>query len=269
MEGQIKDLLKELGIHQPFASALKELEGEEEELTGDALLQHFRAEIPRYRALTRRLFDLPRGTRVTIRPYDGPIIAYIDYRGHFHTIVKVNTSRSRTRRSLASLIPHETFPGHALHYTLREANLAGNPLANFFLYHTPEATVVEGLGMWAPSLVSPAPQSLRDQALALINQWRNAIRDNAHLLYQDQGKTEAEITEYLQDVGHYDDPSVPGFFAFIGAPFFDVYAFSYSYGQALITTLHQNAIRTGRERQFLDFLYRHHTTPNMLRRRFS
>src|SRR5205807_1409211 len=107
MEEQVNDLLKELGLSPASPSTIKELEGGEK-LTGDALLQYFRAEIPRYRALTRHLFDLPKGTRVTPRLYDKNLIAYIDYRGRFHTIVWISRSGSRTRRSLASLIPHET-----------------------------------------------------------------------------------------------------------------------------------------------------------------
>jgi hypothetical protein len=266
MKKILEGLLWELGYHQSFREALVRLE-DSETLTGDALLSYFESEIPRYRELSRMVFQIPEGERVTIETYSGPIPAYILYKGNLHTVVQLNPG-TRTKRSLKALIPHETYPGHHLHYASREVAMAGHPLTNHFLYSTPEATVVEGLGTWAPSLIASQTLDLREEALVLVDRWNTAIRNNAMLLFWDQGKSRHEVGDYLQDVGYFSEQQVERFFTFITAQFFDVYSFSYSYGKALVESLHKNAKENGREREFLDFLYKNHTTPNMLRRRF-
>lgn len=267
-EDKVKTLLSDFGFKEELYSSIhKFFRGEL--VIGNELVKLFSQKIPHYRGLTKKLFKLPKGETVEVKRYSGDITAYVNYKGNFHTVVKLNTRVKKSKWAIEHLVAHETYPGHHTHYSLREEASQQSPLANFFLFYTPEGTIVEGLSEWAYKFISDDNKTLRNEIFEAINDWRTDVENNAALLYYNQNKSRKVVEKYLLEAGCYSKEEIRNFFTFITAKFFDVYCFTYKYGYELIKSLYEKSVKNGTEDKFLNFLYKKQITPNLLKKQFT
>jgi len=153
---------------------------------------------------------------------------------------------------------------------MRAEHLKEHPLANCFVFCTPESIPMEGLGEYASDLIAPfLPPAERNHEDELLNdaisQWRSAVAHNATLLYFERNKQRDPAEKYLSEVGLYDERECRGFFGFRDSIFDTTYTLSYYYGYQLIKDSYKQAKARGKEKDFLLFAYQNQLTPQMVR----
>lgn len=222
-------------------------------------LKVFTQSISDLRQKTKKFLDLPQKDEIKIEIYDEKTVAYVVYHGNYKSTVKVNPKIPRSKEAIEKLAMHEFFPGHIANYELREKFSKDNPLANSFVFNTPYASIVEGIGEFAPELLS-----LNNYQTAYSN-LRPCVSNNATLMYF-SGTTKQKVADYLKTNAFYTDPEIKQFFNFRTVnKFFAVYSLSYYYGYLLVKENYEKAKKAGREVEFLKFLYQNQISPLALR----
>jgi hypothetical protein len=220
--------------------------------------------VARFRTRAATLFGLPEGEdlRVSI-VRDQPWSGYNWYDGGRRSRVDVNTDLPVRVPDLIGTIIHETYPGHHLEHAWKEADLVdgeGRLEASILLINTPECLISEGLADLARTFALPDedafdllvetferaglaiaadPGVARDAAervvaLAPARRALSAVRGNAAILRHADGRSHAEVRDYLLSVGRMPEVAVEKRLEFIEHPLWRTYVFAYAEGEALL-----------------------------------
>lgn len=234
------------------------------EVPVDRLLEVVRWLVERFRARAARDFGLPDGEELRVSLVRGqPWSAYNWFDGGRRSRVDVNTDLPAVASSLALTVAHETYPGHHLEQSWKEADLVdgrGHLEASILLINTPESAISEGLAELGTMFASPPheradllvelferagmavagdPLAARDVAerAVAIGDHRDAlgaIRGTAALMRHADGRSREEVLAYLREVGRFAPDRAEQRLEFIDHPLWRTYVFAYHEGETLL-----------------------------------
>jgi hypothetical protein len=220
--------------------------------------------VERFRERARRMLGLPDGESLRVSIVrDQPWIAYNWYEGGRRSRIDINVDLPVTAPDLVVTIAHETYPGHHLELSWKEADLVdhGHRLeSSMVLTNTPEGPVSEGLARYGTRLASPleeradllvelfekadlavganrtAAREIAERAVALVGP-RNildAAVDEAALRRHADGRSHKDVLTYLRKVGRFAEDVAAKRLEFIEDPLSRLYVFAYEEGEQLI-----------------------------------
>jgi hypothetical protein len=234
------------------------------EVPGDRLPGVVQWLVERFRERASQLFGLPAGEDLRVSFVTGqPWSAYNWFDGGRRSRVDVNTDLPQRAPGLPHVIAHETYPGHHLEQSWKEADLvdgAGRLEASILLINTPECLISEGLadlgGRFAvppeeevgllvelldraglPRAADPAAARETAERAVAMRPHRDvlaAVRGNAAILRHADGRSHEEVLVYLRDVGRYAPTVAAKRLEFIEHPLWRTYVFVYAEGEALL-----------------------------------
>ncbi len=179
------------------------------------------------------LFGLPAGEDLRVSLVTGqPWSAYNWFHGGGRSQVDLNTDLPMHAGDALGTVAHETYPGHHLEHAWKESDLVnrlGRLEASILLINTPECLISEGLANLGRRFVGHAseqadllvelyeraglpvasdPVAAREAAELEIELGRArralaAVRGNAAILLHADGRSRADVLEYLEAVGRY------------------------------------------------------------------
>ena len=220
--------------------------------------------VERFRRAADVHFGLPGGEDLRVSMVRSqPWSAYNWYDGGRRSRIDINTDLPVLATDLVRLVAHESYPGHHLEHSWKEADLVdrqGRLESSILLINTPECLISEGLsdlgvrfavepGAEADLLlelfergrlpVAMDPMAARDTADLAVALGRAravlaAIRGNAAILRHADGRPHDEVLAYLVDVGRYAPDVAAKRLEFIEHPLWRTYVFVYAEGQALL-----------------------------------
>jgi hypothetical protein len=220
--------------------------------------------VDRFRASAERDFGLPTGERLGIslvrdRPWSG----YNWYDGGLRSRIELNIDLPIRAPDLVRTVAHETYPGHHLEHVWKEAGLVqerGWLEFAVLVINSPECLISEGLANLARRFAVPPeaeaglleelfgraqvpiasdPPSARrvaEEAAAMrpARTRLGAIGANAAILRHVEGRSRAEVVDYLVTVGRQPRERAEQRLDFIEHPLWRTYVFVYSEGEALL-----------------------------------
>lgn len=217
-----------------------------------------------FRARAGALFGLPEGEGCRISMVrDRPWAAYNWYEGGRRSRVEVNLDLPVRAADLVRTVAHETYPGHHLEAATKEARLVdgeGRAELTLLSINTPECLVREGLADLADRFAVPAndevdllaelfalaglpiaadPAGTRAAAEIQTRVGRarrvlGGIGGNAALLRHLDGRSRAEVVDYLVTVGRRTPAEAGKLLDFIDHPLWRAYVFVYREGEDLL-----------------------------------
>ena len=220
--------------------------------------------VERYRARAAADFGLPDGEGVRVGYVrDQPWAAYNWYDGGRRSRIDINTDLPARASSLPLTVAHETYPGHHLEGSWKEADLvdrAGRLEASILLLNTPGSPISEGLADVGTSFASPVGEradllvelferagmpvaadpatarEIAERAVALSGprETIGAVRGNAAMRRHADDVSHDEVLAYLQEVGRHSPEAAAKRLEFIEHPLWRTYPFVYADGAALI-----------------------------------
>ena len=254
--------------------------------------------VARFRTRAASTFGLPDGEGVRIhlvtkRPWTG----YNWYDGGRQSRFDLNTDLPTTPAELIHVAAHETYPGHHLEHSSKEARLVDDLRrleASVLLINTPECLISEGLADLGHELASPradegdllvelyeraglaiaadaaAARGAAETTVALIRPRRRLTesRVNAALMRHVDGATHDEVLAWLERVGRYAPVVAAKRLEFIEHPLWRTYVFAYHEGEGLIRRWLDAAPETDRTARF-GRLLSEQLTPTALQRELS
>lgn len=186
------------------------------------LLDATRASAERFRAITRRDFDLPDDEGIEWQAvHDRPWGAFAQFRGSGRTRVELNLDLPTEVSAVAFLAAHEGYPGHHADHVVKEVTLireAGLGEATLRTMNTPEAVLAEGLADIGREVVMSDREFAVElgrigRAVGIDGDWETAMRmrvavnelqlamGNAAIMLHHHGRPDAEVRAYLTEVG--------------------------------------------------------------------
>ena len=254
--------------------------------------------VARFRTRAASTFGLPDGEGVRIhlvtkRPWTG----YNWYDGGRQSRFDLNTDLPTTPAELIHVAAHETYPGHHLEHSSKEARLVDDLRrleASVLLINTPECLISEGLADLGHELASPraaeadllvelyeraglamaadaaAARAAAETTVALIGPRRRLTKSrvNAALMRHVDGATHDEVLAWLEGVGRYAPVVAAKRLEFIEHPLWRTYVFAYHEGEGLIRRWLDAAPETDRTARF-GRLLSEQLTPTALQRELS
>ena len=226
------------------------------------------------------LFGVPPGEELRVSYVrNQPWTAYNWYDGGLRSRVDVNLDLPLPAARLVHTIAHETFPGHHLEHSSKEAELVERRHrleASLQLINTPECLISEGLADIGRSFVAPLdhtpdllvelfdraglpvaadPAAARDAAerSAAMTGPRRRLEEsrvNASLLRHADRASHDDVLRYLVEVGRYAPDVAAKRLEFIEHPLWRTYVFVYHEGEALLGRWLDAAGIDGRVKQF-------------------
>jgi hypothetical protein len=220
--------------------------------------------VERCRARAGSLFGLPDGEDLRVSLVTGqPWTGYNWFDGGRRSRVDFNTDLPLHVADLISTVTHETYPGHHLEHSWKEADLVdrlGRLESSVLLINTPECLISEGLADLGSRFVVPpdehagllvelyeragldiaadprAARAAADRTVALAGPRRSlaAVRGNAAILRHADGRSHDEVLAYLEAVGRYAPATAAKRLEFIEHPLWRTYVFVYAEGEALL-----------------------------------
>ncbi|HET7028171.1 MAG TPA: hypothetical protein VFI28_10820 [Candidatus Limnocylindrales bacterium] len=220
--------------------------------------------VERDRVRAASLFGLPAGESfraafVRDRPWSG----YNWYEGGRRSRFDLNLDLPIRAPSLVQVVAHETYPGHHLEHAWKEADLVdtlGRLEASILLINTPECLISEGLadlgvrfavprGEEAELLAelfdragiaagqpAPAVRSLAERVVRIrpARERLDEVAINAALLRHADGRSHAEVLDYLVRVGRIEPTRAAKRLEFVEHPLWRSYVFVYAEGRELL-----------------------------------
>ena len=254
--------------------------------------------VARFRTRAASTFGLPDGEGVRIhlvtkRPWTG----YNWYDGGRQSRFDLNTDLPTTPAELIHVAAHETYPGHHLEHSSKEARLVDDLRrleASVLLINTPECLISEGLADLGHELASPraaeadllvelyeraglamaadaaAARAAAETTVALIGPRRRLTKSrvNAALMRHVDGATHDEVLAWLEGVGRYAPVVAAKRLEFIEHPLWRTYVFAYHEGEGLLRRWLDAAPETDRTARF-GRLLSEQLTPTALQRELS
>lgn len=234
--------------------------------------------------LTRTKFDLPEGESFELEfVSDQPWGAYNWYLGNSHSRIDINTDLPLKVTRLADLIAHEGYPGHHTELSIKEARLIeGMNWMEFSLtlINSPACVVSEGIATsaletvltdaelidWHREEILPRAgmTHLDAQRIMDVNRAReklSGVAGNAAFMLHDQGRTEDEISLYMQKYGLNTEKEARQTVKFISNPLYRSYIFTYHIGYDLLKDLFSH----GRRDEYFKRLLEEPVTPEQIR----
>jgi hypothetical protein len=220
--------------------------------------------VERYRERAGALFGLPTGEDLRVSLVSGrPWTGYNWFDGGRRSRVDINTDLPIHASDLMTTVAHETYPGHHLEHSWKEADLVDQQRrleASILLINTPECLISEGLANLGRRFVAAAAEDAnllvelyeraglpfaadgsrareaaeRTVALSGPRHALSAVRGNAAILRHADGRTHDEVLDYLQAVGRYAPATAAKRLEFIEHPLWRTYVFVYAEGEALL-----------------------------------
>ncbi len=220
--------------------------------------------IERFRVRAAEAFGLPEGEELRVSLVTGqPWTGYNWFDGGRRSRVDINTDLPVRAADLIHTVAHETYPGHHLEHAWKEADLVddrGDMEASILLINTPECLISEGLADLGTRFASPPEASVdllvgvygwaglpiaddpglardaaeRSVALAGPRRALSAIRGDAAFLRHADGRSHAEVLDYLVTVGRFTPAVAAKRLEFIEHPLWRTYVFVYAEGEALL-----------------------------------
>ena len=231
--------------------------------------------IKRLRDLTHAKFNLPEGESFALEFVSNqPWSAYNWYLGNYKSRIDFNTDLPIKVNALAGLVAHEGYPGHHTELSIKEAKLIRQ--RNYqehvlTLINAPSCVIAEGIATtaletimadsemeaWYREEILPRaglthidPQRLMEVDLA--RRKMSGMVGNAAFMLHDQGKSESEITLYLQKYGLYTEKEAQRSIKFISNPLYRSYIFTYHIGYDLLEELFSHGDRDTYFRRLLE-----------------
>jgi hypothetical protein len=170
------------------------------------------------RARTEAAFGLPEGESVELETVQNePWSGFNYYLGGRRSRVVINIDLPVRSYLLPGLVAHEVYPGHHAEHVWKEALLVdgeGRVEETIMLTGTPQSVVSEGIAMLAPDVAFPGDEDevaarvygelgidYDTQTSPVVRAFREALEginvNAAHLLHE-EGRSGAEVSEYLQ-----------------------------------------------------------------------
>ncbi|HEV8404066.1 MAG TPA: hypothetical protein VGQ31_13630 [Candidatus Limnocylindrales bacterium] len=219
--------------------------------------------VERFRGVAAGLFGLPDGEGVRLGLVrDQPWSAYNWYDGGRHSRIDVNTDLPVRAPSLPAMMAHESYPGHHLEQSTKEAEQVdrlGRLESSILLINTPESLISEGLADLGGRFVAPATErtdllvelferagiassepaetratAARAAAIEAQRRTLTTIGGNAALLRHVEGRSHDEVATYLRAVGRLAPARAEKRLEFIEHPLWRTYVFVYAEGEALL-----------------------------------
>jgi len=217
-----------------------------------------------FRARAAALFGLPDGESARISMVrDRPWSGYNWYEGGRRSRVEINLDLPVRVGDLIHTVAHETYPGHHLEAATKEARLVdgeGRAELTLLSINTPECLLHEGLAdLGYRFAVPPAEEAalieevihaaglpLAADALAAhdvaaaqvaVGRARRVLRGisgNAALLRHVDGRSHADVSDYLMSVGLLTGDRAEKSLSFIEHPLWRTYVFVYREGEQLL-----------------------------------
>ena len=217
-----------------------------------------------FRARAAALFGLPDGESARISMVrDRPWSGYNWYEGGRRSRVEINLDLPVRVGDLIHTVAHETYPGHHLEAATKEARLVdgeGRAELTLLSINTPECLLHEGLAdLGYRFAVPPADEAAlieevihaaglplaadapaaHDVAAAqvAVGRARRALRGisgNAALLRHVDGRSHADVSDYLMSVGLLPRDRAEKSLSFIEHPLWRTYVFVYREGEQLL-----------------------------------
>lgn len=222
--------------------------------------------VRRLRTITNQKFNLPDDESFTIEFVSNqPWSAYNWYLGNFRSRIDINTDLPFRVNFLPALVAHEGYPGHHTDLVIKERQLVQALKYYEFtvnLINAPSAVMAEGIATTALRTVMP-DEELEDwfreellpasglshidpkRILAIGKAGRklNGIAGNAAFMLHDQGKSEEEISQYLQEYGLSTEKEARHLISFLSNPLYRSYIFTYHVGYDLFEELFRHGDR--------------------------
>ncbi|GAC1445161.1 MAG: hypothetical protein NVSMB55_24650 [Mycobacteriales bacterium] len=200
---------------------------------------------------------------------DEPWAGFNYYLGEFRSKVAINSDLPVGLGALASLIAHESYPGHHTEHCRKEHLLADRPEMHIFLVNTPECLMAEGLadlGLLALDLetgwgtvASELYADLgirydgpRAEALAAAAAQLGSLGQDAALLLHDRGAAQDDVVAYLQRWGLQPPERARKSLEFLTDPLWRAYISTYVEGERLLRGWLGTAEVSARFRRLLD-----------------
>jgi hypothetical protein len=220
--------------------------------------------VDRFRGVARDRFGLPPGEDLRLGLVkDQPWGAYNWFHGGGRSRIDINRDLPFRAMGVPRVAAHEAYPGHHLEHAWKEADLVerqGRLENSILVMNAPECVISEGLAnvglrfvaspgdrvdLYAElferaGLADPAdPAANRRDAELTEALWAprrtlGAIDGNAAILRNAEGRSQAEVIDYLCDVGAYAPERARKRMEFLEHPVWRTYVFVYAEGEALL-----------------------------------
>ncbi len=215
------------------------------------------------RRRTRQHFALPADEDVELSfVTDKPWGAYNWYLGKHRSLIEINTDSPLQANGLISLMTHEGYPGHHTEHTIKEQVVyeRNGWLEGCVLpINAPECVISEGIATVAADVIfaeGEAEQWQRaeiyaragvaddlapEDVLRLQEAQRalSSVTGNAALMLHVDGKSEAEVGEYILRYSSRTPDEVKRNIRFLTDSLFRSYTFTYIHGHELLSNLFQ------------------------------
>lgn len=222
--------------------------------------------IQKLRGLTDQKFNLPAEERFSVEfVSDQPWMAYNWYLGNSKSRIEINTDIPIRVSVLPGLMAHEGYPGHHTDLSIKEKKLVDERGYYEFtvgLLNAPSAVMAEGIATsaleavlaedeqeaWLREEILPSAEMAhidpkRILAVSKAGRKMSGVAGNAAFMLHDQGKSEAEIIQYLQRYGLSSEKEARQTIRFISDPLDRSYIFTYDAGYDLLEKLFQGVDR--------------------------
>lgn len=220
----------------------------------ERVIEVMRASAERFRAATRRDFDVPAGEGIDWEEaHDQPWGAYATFTGAGRTRIIVNLSQPLTVPGIAYLASHEAYPGHHAEHAVKERTLIGAGVAEATVrtMNTPESILAEGQADVGREVVMTDRELEGEferigREVGIRADWSQALAvdrakmdlapviGNAALMLYRDGRPQDEVRSWVQATSPRDATSMEHLFRNITHPLFSTYPFMYSEGARLI-----------------------------------
>jgi hypothetical protein len=218
------------------------------------VLKALRGSAERFRAATRRDFDLPANEEVDWEEArDQPWNAYATFTGSGRTRILVNVEAPLDVAAVAFLAAHEAYPGHHAEHVVKERTLidAGIGEATLRTMNTPESMMAEGQADMGREVVMADRELVEELACigreaGVEGDWARAVavhraeRDlaavqvNAALMLHRDGRPEDEVRAWVNEMSPRDPARLDQMFRAFADPVPRTYPFTYVQGAQLI-----------------------------------
>jgi len=250
-------------LKSSYLDAVQDWE-KERQIDGQQVFIFLNNLLEEYRQRTRRFINLPRDEQVVLKAVSAkPWPAYNRYGRGASSSIEINTDRKRTKYELATMLAHETYPGHHTELSIKE-NLTYKRNkcleVSIQLLNTPMCVISEGIADCGfkfleeiePLGFADEQDKLLAEKLATLRMaaWVNAVFQ-LHL----QNEPPEVVAKYLHENSLMPIQRARDSLNFHLQPLTRVYALTYWWGRKLVWDSYLDAKNLNRSRDFFAVLY--------------
>jgi hypothetical protein len=226
------------------------------------------------RATEQLLFKLPPQETVEFRAVpEAPWSAYNYYQGNYQAIIEINIELPRSKYSIWKWVTHETYPGHQTQLVQQESGYHQGTHkleSTIAIINSPECTIAEGIAEAGSDILHDARPLTKPESVSnYLIQLRRAVGINALGMLHKNQRSESEVTEYLQDLGGYEEAYAKARLPFMTDPMWGPYGYTYLVGAWLVRGFFKAAQEAHLTDEFINTVYYEAHTPSTLKSRIS